>query len=217
MTLGSHVTVLTLQEPPPRFSFHHRVLRMCSLPSSWSLSTAPLMAVRYGESETKRHLQGRSITCRLHKKWHKNHNICSKRFCLCVILWCKNHNMTQRQKRLEHIRWHLIFSEISFKQSRLSIHQKEFPVPEQVEQSPQVTRNLSHSQQQFLKISSYLITWNPTRQQTPPLVSRYLKQELKKLRWKYSVIQLSLSALGYRITQECQHLKFIWHVQMTVN
>jgi hypothetical protein len=46
--------VLTLQDPPPRFSFHQRVFRMCSLPSSWSLSTAPLIAVRYGESATER-------------------------------------------------------------------------------------------------------------------------------------------------------------------
>ena len=38
--------LLTLQEPPPRFSFHHLVLSMCSFPSSCSFSTAPLMAVR---------------------------------------------------------------------------------------------------------------------------------------------------------------------------
>lgn len=44
---------LTLQDPPPRFSFHQRVFRICSLPSSCSLSTAPLMAVRYGESATE--------------------------------------------------------------------------------------------------------------------------------------------------------------------
>lgn len=37
-------------DPPPRFSFHHLVLSICSLPSSCSLRTAPLIAVRYGES-----------------------------------------------------------------------------------------------------------------------------------------------------------------------
>lgn len=42
--------LLTLQDPPPRFSFHHFVLRICNFPSSCNFKTAPLMAVRYGES-----------------------------------------------------------------------------------------------------------------------------------------------------------------------
>jgi hypothetical protein len=67
----------------------------------------------------------------------KTHNMCSKCFCLCVMLWHKNHNMAQRQILLEHTRRHFIFSEISFKQStsqwcKLSIRQKKFPVPEDV-------------------------------------------------------------------------------------
>lgn len=42
--------LLTLQDPPPRFSFHHFVFSMCNFPSSCSFKTAPLIAVRYGES-----------------------------------------------------------------------------------------------------------------------------------------------------------------------
>lgn len=44
---------LTRHFPPPRFSFHHLVLSTCSLPSSCSLSIAPLNAVRNGESGSK--------------------------------------------------------------------------------------------------------------------------------------------------------------------
>lgn len=40
----------TLHDPPPRFSFHHRVFKMCNLPSSCNLRTVWLIAVRYGES-----------------------------------------------------------------------------------------------------------------------------------------------------------------------
>jgi hypothetical protein len=72
---------LTLQDPPPRFSFHQRVFRMCSLPSSWSLSTAPLIAVRYGESTTETFV-GRGETHRAIYKFesieqHCNTNTCS--------------------------------------------------------------------------------------------------------------------------------------------
>lgn len=48
---GFILIMLTLHEPPPRFSFHQRVFKICSFPSSWSLSIAPLIAVRNGESE----------------------------------------------------------------------------------------------------------------------------------------------------------------------
>lgn len=48
------VCMLTLQDPPPRFSFHHRVFSKCNFPSSCSFSMAPLMAVLYGESEVPR-------------------------------------------------------------------------------------------------------------------------------------------------------------------
>lgn len=44
---------LTRQEPPPRFSFHHLVFKICNLPSSCNFKTAPLIAVRYGESKKK--------------------------------------------------------------------------------------------------------------------------------------------------------------------
>lgn len=43
--------LFTRQAPPPRFSFHQRVFRIWSLPSSWSLRIAPLIAVLNGESE----------------------------------------------------------------------------------------------------------------------------------------------------------------------
>lgn len=43
---------VTWQVPPPLFSFHHLRLRTCSLPISWSLSTAALTMVRYGEPES---------------------------------------------------------------------------------------------------------------------------------------------------------------------
>lgn len=45
------VCTLTLQDPPPRFSFHQRVFSKCSFPSSCSFRIAPLMAVLYGESK----------------------------------------------------------------------------------------------------------------------------------------------------------------------
>ena len=44
---------LTLHAPPPRFSFHHRVFKMWSLPSSCSFNIAPLIAVLKGESANK--------------------------------------------------------------------------------------------------------------------------------------------------------------------
>jgi hypothetical protein len=53
---------LTLHAPPPRFSFHQRVFRMWSLPSSCSFNIAPLIAVRNGESgRVNRHRKIESI------------------------------------------------------------------------------------------------------------------------------------------------------------
>lgn len=49
---------LTLQEPPPRFSFHQRVFKMCSFPSSCNFNTAPFIAVRYGESAIQKIYRG---------------------------------------------------------------------------------------------------------------------------------------------------------------
>jgi len=54
--------LLTLQAPPPRFSFHQRVFSMWSLPSSWSFRMAPLMAVLYGESEVPSRSEELSFT-----------------------------------------------------------------------------------------------------------------------------------------------------------
>lgn len=50
--------MLTLQDPPPRFSFHQRVFSMWSFPSSCSFKIASLMAVLYGESEVPRSFWG---------------------------------------------------------------------------------------------------------------------------------------------------------------
>lgn len=41
--------MLTRHDPPPRRSFHQRVFKRWSLPSSCNLSTAPLINVRYGD------------------------------------------------------------------------------------------------------------------------------------------------------------------------
>lgn len=52
-TFYVYQSVPTLHCPPPLFSFHHLTLRAYILPTSCSLSTAALIALRYGESETR--------------------------------------------------------------------------------------------------------------------------------------------------------------------
>lgn len=56
-----NIYLLTLQDPPPRFSFHQRVFSTWSFPSSWSFRMAPFMAVLYGESEVPRSFWGTSL------------------------------------------------------------------------------------------------------------------------------------------------------------
>lgn len=39
------IIIITLQDPPPCLSFHHRVFNICNLPSSCNLRIAPFIAV----------------------------------------------------------------------------------------------------------------------------------------------------------------------------